>query len=163
MEQIQDILAVYLQIPDLLYPGAWLLFYATKVWNSEIDGNTRPLYLFHEKPTCGSIRTLQGTTDCFKIGKWVHQGWILLPCLFNFYAEYIMWSVRLDELHAGTKFAGRNINNLIYADNSTLVVKSEENRKSLLMKVKEESEKACLKLNIQKTKIMASSPSLHDK
>ena len=94
----------------------------------------------------------------FKIEKGVHQSCILLSCLFNFYAEYIVWNVGLDELHAGTKFAGRNLNNLRYADNTTLVVESEEDLKSLLMKVKEGSEKACLKLSIQKTKIISSSP-----
>ena len=83
---------------------------------------------------------------------------ILSPCLFNFYAEYIMWNAGLDELHAGTKISGRNINNLRYGDNTTLMVQSEEDLKRLLMKVKEESEKVGLKLNIQKTKIMASSP-----
>ena len=95
--------------------------------------------------------------DWFKIGKWVHQGCILLSCLFNFYAEYIVWNVGLDELHAGTKFAGRNLNNLRYADDTTLMAESEE-LKSLLMKVKEESEKVGLKLSIQKTKIISSSP-----
>ena len=96
--------------------------------------------------------------DWSKIGKGVHQGCILSPCLFNFYAEYIMWNARLDKAQAGDKMAGRNINNLRYADDTILMAKSEEELKSLLMKVKEESEKAGLKLNIQKTKIMASSP-----
>ena len=94
--------------------------------------------------------------DWFQIGKGVHQGCILSPCLFNFYAEYIMWNARLDEAKAGIKLARRNINNLRYADASTLTAESEEELKSLLMKVKEESEKTCLKLNIQKTKIMPS-------
>ena len=94
----------------------------------------------------------------FKIGKGVHQGCILSPCLCNFYAEYIMWSARLDEAQAGIKIAGRNINHLRYTDDTTLMAESEEELKSLLMKVKEESEKVGLKLNIQKTKIMASSP-----
>ena len=92
-----------------------------------------------------------------KLGKGVHQGCILSPCLFNFYAEYIMWNARLDEAQAGIKIAGRNINNLRYADDTTFMAESEE-LKSLLMKVKEESEKAGLKLNIQKVKIMASGP-----
>ena len=91
------------------------------------------------------------------LGKGVCQGCILSPCLFNFYAEYIMWNVRLDEAQAGIKIAGRNINNLRYADDTTLMAESKEELKSLLMKVKEESEKLGLTLNIQKTKIMASS------
>ena len=99
------------------------------------------------------VRTIHGTTDWFKIGKGVHQGCILSPCLFNLYVEYIMGSVRLGESQAGIKIAGRNINNLRYADEG----ESEKELKSLLMGVKKESEKAGLKLNIQKTKIMASS------
>ena len=94
--------------------------------------------------------------DWFQMGKRVHQGCILSPCLFNFYAEYITQNVRLDEAQAGIKTAWRNINNLRYADDNTL--ESEEELKSLLMKVKEECEKADLKLNIHKTKIMASGP-----
>ena len=93
----------------------------------------------------------------FQIGKEVQQGCILSPCLFNFYAEYIMKNAGLDEVQAGIKIAGRNINNLRYADDTTLMAESEE-LKSVLMKVKEESEKVGLKLNIWKTKIMASSP-----
>ena len=103
-------------------------------------------------------RTLHGTTDWFKIGKGVHKGCILPPCLFNLYAEYIMRNARLDEAQAGIKIAKRNINNLRYADGTTLMAESEEELKSLLMKVKKESEKVGLKLNIQKTKIMASGP-----
>ena len=99
-----------------------------------------------------------GTTNWFQIGKGVHQGCILLPCLFNFYAEYIMRNTGLEEAQAGIKIAGRNINNLRYADDTTLMAESEEELKSLLMKVKEESEKVDLKLNIQKTNIMASGP-----
>ena len=94
----------------------------------------------------------------FTIGKGVHQGCILSPCLFNFYAEYIMRNAGLEEAQAGIKIAGRNINNLRYADDTSLMAESEEELKSLLMKVKEESEKAGLKLYIQKTKIMASGP-----
>ena len=94
----------------------------------------------------------------FQIGKGVHQGSILSPCLFNLYAEYIMRNAGLEEAQAGIKIAGRNINNLRYADDTTLMAESEEELKSLLMKVKVESEKVGLKLNIQKTKIMASGP-----
>ena len=105
-----------------------------------------------------TVRTGHGTTDWFQIGKGVHQGFILSPCLFNLYAEYIMRNTGLDEAQAGIKIARRNINNLRYADDTTLMTESEE-LKSLLMKVKEESEKVGLKLNnIQKTKIMASGP-----
>ena len=96
--------------------------------------------------------------DLFLIGKGVCQGCILSPCLFNFYAEYIMQNAGLDEGQAGIKTAGRNINNLRYADDTTLMAESKEEQKSLLIKVKEESKKAGLILNIQKTKIMASSP-----
>ena len=96
--------------------------------------------------------------DWFQIGKGVHQGCILSPCLFNFYAEYIMWNAELDEAQAGIKIAGRNINNLRYADDTTLMAESEEELKSLLMKMKEKSEKVDLKLNIQKNKFMASGP-----
>ena len=109
-----------------------------------------------------TVRTGHGITDLFQIGKGVHQGCILSPCLFNLYAVYIMGNVGLDEAQAGIKIAGRNINNLRYADDTTLMAESEE-LKSLLMKVEEESEKVGLKLNIQKTKIMASGPSLHRK
>ena len=101
--------------------------------------------------------------DWFKIWKGVHQGCVLLPCIFNFYAEYIMWNTGLDDSQAGIKIAGRNINNLRYADVIALVTESEEELKNLLMKVKEESEKTGLKLNIQKTKIMDLVPSLHGK
>ena len=105
-----------------------------------------------------TVRTGHGTTDWFQIGKGVHQGCILSPCLFNLYAEYIMRNARLEEAQAGIKIAGRNINNLRYADDTTLMAESEEELESLLMKVKVESEKVGLKLNIQKTKIIASSP-----
>ena len=103
-----------------------------------------------------TVRTGHGTTDWFQIGKRVRQGCTLSPCLFNFYAEYIMRNARLEEAQAGIKIAGRKINNFRYADDTTLMAESEEELKSLLMKVKEESEKVGLKLNIQKTKIMAS-------
>ena len=105
-----------------------------------------------------TVRTGHETTDWFQIGQGVRQGCILSPCLLNLYAEYIMRNVGLEETQAGIKIAGRNINNLRYTDDTTLMAESEEELKSLLMKVKEESEKVGLKLNIQKTKIMASGP-----
>ena len=105
-----------------------------------------------------TVRTGHGTTVWFQIGKGVHQGCILSPCLFNLYAEYIMRNAGLDEAQAEIKIAGRNINNLRYADDMTFTAESEEELKSLLMKVKEESEKVGLKLNIQETKIKASGP-----
>ena len=105
-----------------------------------------------------TVRTGHGMTDWFQTGKGVRQDCILSPCLFNLYVEYIMRNAGLEEAQAGMKIAGRNLNNLRYADDSTLMAESEEELKSLLMKVKEESEKVGLKLNIQKTKIMASSP-----
>ena len=110
----------------------------------------------HQEAT---VRTGHGTTDWFQIGKGVRQGCILSPCLFNLYAEYIIRNAGLEEAHTGIKIAGRNINNLRYADDTTLMAESEEGLKCLLMKVKEESEKVGLKLNIQKTKIMISGPS----
>ena len=103
-----------------------------------------------------TVRSGHGPTDWFQIGKGVHQG--LSPCLFNLYAEYIMRNAGLDEAQTGIKIAGRNINNLRYADDTILMAESEEELKSLLMKVKEESEKVGLKLNIQRTKIMESCP-----
>ena len=105
-----------------------------------------------------TVRTGHGTTDWFQMGKGVRQGCILSPCLFNFYAECIMINAGLEEAQAGIKIARRNSSNLRYADNTTLMAESEEELKSLLMKVKVESEKAGLKLNIQETKIMASGP-----
>ena len=124
-------------------------------------GNTRPPDLPLEKPYAGqqaTVRTGNGTTDWFQIGKGVNQGCILSLCLFNLYAEDIMRKAGLEEAQAGIKIPGRNINNLRYADDTTLTAENEEELKSLLMKVKEESEKVDLKLNIQKTKIMASGP-----
>ena len=103
-----------------------------------------------------TVKTGHGTTDWFQIGKGVHQGCVLSPCLFNFYAEYIMRNAGLEEAQTGIKIAGRNINNLRYVDDTTLMAESEGELMSLLMKVKEESEKVGLKLSIQKTKIMAS-------
>ena len=114
----------------------------------------RNLYAGHE----AIVRTAHGKTDCFQIGKGTRQGCILSLCLFNFYAEYIMRNAWLEEAQAGIKIARRNINNLRYADYTTLMAESEEEIKSLLMKVKVESEKVGLKLNIQITKIMASGP-----
>ena len=118
----------------------------------------RKLYAGQE----ATVRTGQ-ETDWFQIGKRACQGCILSPCLCNLYAEYILWNAGLDEAQAGIKIAGRNINNLGYADDTTLMSESERELKSLLKKVKEESEKAGLKVNIQKSKIMASVPSLHGK
>ena len=114
----------------------------------------RNLYVGQE----ATVKTGHGTTDWFQIGKGEHQGCILSPCLLNLYAEYIMRNAGLEEAQAGIKIAGRNINNLRYADDTTLMAESEEELKSLLMKVKVEREKVGLKLNIQKTKIMASGP-----
>ena len=105
-----------------------------------------------------TVRIGHGTTDWFQIGKGVPQGCILSPCLFDLHAECIMLNARLDEAQPGIKIAGRNINNLRYVDDTAVMAESKEELKSLLMKVKEESEKVGLKLNIQKTKILASSP-----
>ena len=125
------------------------------------DGNTRLPDLPPEKVYASQeaiARTGHGTSDWFQIGKGVCQGCILLPCLFNLYAEYITRNAGLDEAQAGIQIAGRNINSLRYADDTNLMAESEEELESILMKVKEESEKAGLKLSIQKTKIMVSSP-----
>ena len=105
-----------------------------------------------------TVRTVHGTRDMFQIGKGVHQGYISSPCLFNFYAAYIMRNAGLEEAQAGIKIARRNINNLRCADDTTLMAESEKELKCLLMKMKKESEKVGLKLNIQKTKILASGP-----
>uniref|UniRef100_A0AC11D704 Uncharacterized protein n=1 Tax=Ovis aries TaxID=9940 RepID=A0AC11D704_SHEEP len=114
----------------------------------------RNLYTSQE----ATVRTGHGTTDWFQTGKGVCQGCILLLCLFNLYAEYFMRNARLEEVQAGIKIVGRNISNLRYADDTTLMAESKEELKSLFMKVEKESEKAGLKLSIQKTKTMASSP-----
>ena len=127
-----------------------------KRWDYQTTFLLRNLYAGQES----TIRTGHGKTDWFQIGKGVRQYCILSPCLFNLYAEYIMRNA-VDEAQAGIKSSGRNINNLRYAGDTTLMAESEEELKSLLMKVKEEREKVGLKLNIQKTKIMASGPSLH--
>ena len=133
-----------------------------KLWN--ILKNTR----IPEHLTClprnlcagqkATVRTGHGTVDCFQIGKGVRQGHIFSPCLFNLYTEFIIQNARLDETQAGIKIAGRNINNLRCANDTTLMAESEEKLKSLLIKVKEENEKAGLKLRIQKPKIIASGP-----
>ena len=114
----------------------------------------RNLYTSQE----ATVRTGQGTTDWFQIGKGVRQGCTLSPCLFNLYAEYIVRNAGLEEAQARIKIAGRNLNNLRYAEDTTLMAENEEELENLLMKVKEESEKVGLKLNIQTTKITASSP-----
>ena len=134
--------------------------------NSERDGNTRPPDLPIEKSVCKSGSNSKNWTWNNRLvpkGKGVRQGCILSPCLFNFYEEYIMQNARLEEAQAEIKIARRNMNNLRYADDTTLMAESEEELKSLLMKVKGESEKVGLKLNIQKTKNMASVPSLRGK
>ena len=110
-----------------------------------------------------TVSTIHGTMDWFNIGKGVYQGCVLSPCLFNLYAEYMMPNAGLDEAQTGIKISERNINNLRYVDDAILMAENEEELKSLLMKVKEESEKVDLKLNIQKMKIMASVPPLHGK
>ena len=124
--------------------------------NSERDAHLtcllRNLYAGQE----ATVRSGHGTTEWFQIGKGVHQGCILSPCLFNLHAEYTIQNAGLDEAQGGIKIAGRDINNLRYADDTNLMEESEEELKNLLMKVKEESEKVGLKLSIQKTKIMAS-------
>ena len=124
-----------------------------------LTGLLRNLYAGQEV----AVNSGHGTTDWFQIGKGVRQGCILSPCLFNFYAEYIMRNAGLEEAQAGIKIAGRNINNLRYADDTTLKAASKEELNRLLMKVEEESERAGLKLNSQKTKIMHLVPSLHSK
>ena len=139
----------------------WLYGSQQTVENSSRDGNIRPPDLPPENLYAGqeaTVRTVYGTTDWIQIGKEVCQSCILSACLFNLYTEYIMRNARLDETRSGIKIAGRNINNLRYIDDTTLMAESEEELKSLLMKVKEESDKVGLKLNIQKTKIMASRP-----
>ena len=134
----------------------WITINCGKFWKRREYQTTWPASW--EPGQKATVRAGHGTIDWFQIGKGVCQGCILSPCLFNLYAEYILKSARLEEAQAGIKIAGRNINNLRYADDITLMAESEEELKSLLMKVKVESEKVGLKLNIQKTKIMASSP-----
>ena len=140
-----------------LYIWCWWLEDETKsgchLWNYRASFST-------EKSVCRSRsnRTVYVTTDWFQIKKGLHQGYILSPCLFNLYTEYIMWNFELDKAQVGIKIARRNINNLRYTDDTTLMAESEEELKSLLMKVKEDSEKVGLKLDIKKTKIMTFSP-----
>ena len=144
------------------YTKAFDCVYHNKLWKilqeMEIPDHLtcllRNVYVGQE----ATVRTRHGTMDWFKIGKGVRQGCMLSPCLFNFYAEYIMWNVRLDEAQTGIKIARRNINNLRYSDDTNLMAESKKKPKSLLMKLEEESEKADLKLNFQKAKIMASGP-----
>ena len=140
----------------------FLIINSTKLWKNlremgisdHLTRLLRNLYAGQE----ATVRTGHGTTDWFQIEKEVRQGCILSPYLFNLYAEYIMRNAGLEEAQAGIKIVRRNINNLRYADDTTLMAESEEDLKSLLMKLKEESEKVGLKFNIQKTKIMASGP-----
>ena len=144
------------------YAKAFDCVYHNKLWKilkemwipDHLTCLLRNLYAGQE----AKVRTGHETADWFQIEKWVRQGCILSPCFFNFYAEYIMRNAGLEEAQAGIKIAGRNINNLRYADDTTLMAESEEELKGLLMKVKEKSEKVGLKLNIQKTKIMAFGP-----
>ena len=129
--------------------------------NSQRDGNSRPPYLSPEKSYAGqeaTIRTRHKIKDQLKIEKGVHQGCTLSLCLFSLYGEFIVRNIGLEEAQAGIKISGRNINNIRYLDDISLTAESKEEVKSLLIWVKEESEKAVLKLNIQKTKIMASGP-----
>ena len=129
----------------------WLCGSQQTVDNSSRDGNTRSPYLPPRNLYAGqeaTVRTGHGTTDWFQIGKGICQGCILPPCLFNLYAEYIIQNARLDEAQTGIKIAGRNISNLRYADDTTLMVENEKELNSLLMKVKEKSEKVGLKVNI---------------
>ena len=143
----------------------WLCGPQQTVENSERNGNTRPPDLLLRNLCAGqeaTVRTRHGTTDWFRIGKGVRQGCILSPCLFNLYAEYITRNTGLDEAQAGIKIARRNISNLRYADDITLMAESEEEL-SLLMKVKEGSEKVDSQINTQKTKIRHLVPSLHGK
>ena len=148
----------------LTMPKPLTVWITINLENSERDESIRPPYLSHKEifmqvnSMQATVRTGHGPTDWFQIGKGVRQGCILSPCLFNLYAEYTVRNAGLEEAQAGIKTAGRNIKNLRYADDTTLMAEGEEELKSLLMKVKEESEKVGLKLNIQKIKIMASGP-----
>ena len=154
---------IYFGFIDTL--SLWLGGSQQTVENSERDGNTRPPYLPLRNLYAGqeaTVRTRHGSTDWFEIGKGVRQGCILSPCLFYLYAEYIMWNTRLGEAQAGIITAGRNINNLRYADDTTRMTESEE-LKSPLMKVKEESERSWLKTIFRKLRSCHLVPSLHGK
>ena len=132
--------------------------------NTKRNGNTRPSYQSPEKPVCASRSNSYNTVwNNWLVHDWERSttGCLLSPCLFNLYTEHITWNARVDELQAGIKIGGRSINNLRYADDSTLMAESEEELKSLLMRVKEESEKAGLKLNIKKNRSWHPPPSLH--
>ena len=149
----------------MIFPPSLLCVDRNKLWKilkemgipDHLTSLLRNLYAGQE----ATIRTGHGTTDWFQIGKEVHQGCILSPCLFKLHAEYIMRNAGLYEEQAGIKIARRNINNLRYTDDTTLMAETEKELKSLLMKVKKESEKVGLKLNIQKTKIMAYGPFIY--
>ena len=155
-------MGIYFLSPLLYYAKAFDCVDHNKLWKilqemgipDHLTCLLRNLYAGQE----ATVRAGHGTTDWFQIGKGVCQGCVLSPCLFNFHAEYIMRNSGLEEEQAGIKIAGRNINNLRYADDTILMAESEEELKSLLMKVKVESEKVGLKFNIQKMKIMASGP-----
>ena len=153
----------YIQVVFIFFTIQFVRLYVeSKLWKilkemgipDDLTCLLRNLYTDQE----ATVRTRKGITHWFQIGKGVRQGCMLSPCLFNIYAEYIMRNTGLEETQAGIKIARRNINNLRYADDTTLMAESEEELKSLLMKVKEESERVGLKLNIQKRKIMASGP-----
>ena len=149
----------------LLYCQAFDCVDHNKLWKILKDGNTGSPDPPLEKHICrsGSNRTGHGTTDWFQIGKGVHQGCILSPCLFNLCAEYIVRNTGLEEAQAGIKIAGRNVNNLRYADDTTLMAESEEELKSLLMKVKEESEKLAQSSTFRKLRSWHLVPSPHGK
>ena len=151
---------IYLCFID--YAKAFGCVYHNKLWKILKEMRLPDHLTYFLRNLCAgqeaTVRIGHETIDWFQIGKGVCQGYISSPCLFNLYAEYIMRNAGLEETQAGIKIAWRNINNLRYADDTTLMAESEEELKSLLMKVKEESEKAGLKLNIQKTKIIASGP-----
>ena len=140
-------------LSELIFHGVWKILKEMGI-PDHLTCLLRNLYTGQE----ATVRTGHGTTDWFQIAKGVCQGCILSPCLFNLYAEYIMRNADLEEAQALIRIAGRNINNLRYADDTTLMAESEEELKSLMMKVEEESEKVGLKLNIQETKIVASGP-----
>ena len=149
---------IYFCCIDYAKAFVWITINCGKFWKRWKYQSTWPASWETYMQVRAKVRTGHGTTDWFQIGKGVHQGCILSPCLFNWYAEYIKRNAGLDEAQAGIKIAGRNTSNLRYADDTTFMVEREEELKSLLMKVKKESEKVGLKLNIQKTKIMASGP-----